>query len=74
MRLSRKVIPTDEPAFDEEQSDSIEQGGPEEEDSGRGLLLAVNKHVYNEDDEGNGDEDEEDSDGAPKQRGYSLAE
>ncbi|CAM9423368.1 unnamed protein product, partial [Scytosiphon promiscuus] len=45
MRLKKKVVPTDEPAFvDEEQSNSIEQGGIEDEDSGRGLLVAVSKH------------------------------
>lgn len=68
MGRKKKVIPT-EPAFvDDDESDGIENGGvdPEEEDSGRGLLIAVNKHVVNEDEDEEG-EDEEDSE-APKPR------
>lgn len=60
MRRNKKVVATAEPDFaDEEGSNS--RGGldleeEEEEDSGRGLLIAVNKHVINEDED---DEEEE---------------
>lgn len=68
MGRKKKVVPTAEPAFvDDDASDAIENGGLdlEEEDSGRGLLIAVNKHVVNEDEE---DEDEDDDEEAPKKR------
>lgn len=64
----KKVIPTAEPPFADE--DGSGRGVDlEEEDSGRGLLIAVNKHITNEDDddEEEGDDDEEDSE-APRQR------
>lgn len=63
----KKVLPTAEPPFADE--DGSGRGVDlEEEDSGRGLLIAVNKHIINEDDdEEEGDDDEEDSE-APRQR------
>lgn len=64
MRRNKKVVATAEPDFaDEEGSDS--RGGldvEEEEDSGRGLLVAVNKHVINEDE----DDEEEEAEKAEK--------
>lgn len=57
MRRNKKVVATAEPDFaDEEGSNSRGGLDLEEEDSGRGLLVAVNKHVINEDDD---DEEEE---------------
>ena len=64
MGLKKKVVPTAEPGFvDEEGND---QGlDEEEEDSGRGLLIAVNSHVVNEDDDDD-DEEEENSEASKK--------
>eukprot|EP00903_Cladosiphon_okamuranus_P010786 g10192.t1 len=55
----KKVVPAAEPSFADEDGSG---GGLdlEQEDSGRGLLIAVNKHVVNEDEDGEGDEDEDD--------------
>lgn len=74
----KKVIPT-EPAFvddDDDGSDGIENGGvdPEEEDSGRGLLIAVNKHVVNEDEDDDDEGEEEEDSEVPKQRKEPLKE
>lgn len=71
MGRKKQVVPTAEPALADEEGSG---GGLdlEEEDSGRGLLIAVNKHVVNEDEdeeeEGEEGEDEEEDSEAPKQR------
>lgn len=62
MGRKKKVIPTAEAPVADEESGGLDL----EEDSGRGLLIAVNKHVVNEEDEDE-DDGEDDSEG-PKQR------
>ncbi|CAM9323183.1 unnamed protein product [Ectocarpus sp. 12 AP-2014] len=61
MRRNKKVVATAEPDFADEEG-SYSRGGldleEEEEDSGRGLLVAVNKHVINEDEDDEGEEAE----------------
>lgn len=67
MGRKKKVIPIAEPPLADEEGSGGGLDLEEEEDSGRGLLVAVNKHVVNEDEDDEDEEDEED-DGAPKQR------
>lgn len=66
----KKIVPTSEPVFDDDDgSDDLENGDLdlEEEDSGRGLLIAVNKHVVNEGEDDEDEEDDEEDPEAPKQ-------
>jgi len=62
MGFKKKVVPTAEPGFVDEEGRG--QAG-DEEDSGRGLLVAVSNHVVNDEDED--EEDEEEDSEAPKQ-------